>query len=81
MEKWTTRLPLGEEYERCVSTEWLEECEFIPDQLTTIVAAATTVIATLPSDKKKQTHQQPLGTEQGTVLQLATPNSVLTWKK
>ena len=79
-EQWSTRLPLGGEYERITSTtEWIEDKTLsghgglVPNQL---VFSSSTTDSKMTSSKSKE---NDFGNPKG-VISLVDPQAVLTWK-
>ena len=78
VEKWSARLPLGEQYERITSTtEWIEDkiVGLIPNQLI-FSSSSSSVLKNDDNvnDKESETNNNTKG-----VIQLVNPHSVLIW--
>jgi len=73
IEKWSTRLPIGEQYERITSTtEWIQDKNIglIPNQLT---------FALLSNDDEDNKSDNNNNSSSKGVIRLVDPHSVLIW--
>eukprot|EP00536_Pseudo-nitzschia_multiseries_P000057 jgi/Psemu1/321427/estExt_fgenesh1_pg.C_20041 len=87
-ERWSSRLPVGERYERITSTtEWIEDAKpgghggLVPDQLvfSPVSASAAPEGDGSTNDKNGKGRDDGFGNPKG-VLSLVDPRAVLTWR-
>jgi hypothetical protein len=87
VDKWSTRLPIGEQYERITSTtEWIEDtkvCGLIPNQLTFSPSSSSSdnnIDETDTNNNNNNNNNSSSSSNSGKgVIRLVNPHSVLIW--
>jgi hypothetical protein len=74
IQKWEARLPMGENFEKCVTLEWLQEHGLVPDQLVLEDIMGETTSGSSRASKSSLRWS-------GKVIRLASSDKVLTWKE